>query len=105
MMRGILPDTPRNILLVRLSARGDIVFASPLVRAFRRTNHGFQPLKAQPQAFRGIISVPRGTRRTGVEPGYPIQVVEGLVQADALAPRLDRLLETALPVQCLAQTL
>ncbi|MFC1574979.1 glycosyltransferase family 9 protein [Gemmatimonadota bacterium] len=37
MSRGLLPDPPRNILLVRLSARGDILFSSPLVRAFRRT--------------------------------------------------------------------
>ncbi len=37
MTRRVLPDPPRNILLVRLSARGDIVFSSPLVRAFRRT--------------------------------------------------------------------
>ncbi len=29
--------TPRSILLVRLSARGDVVFATPLVRALRRT--------------------------------------------------------------------
>ena len=37
MSRGLLPTPPRSVLLVRLSARGDIVFASPLVRAFRRT--------------------------------------------------------------------
>ena len=37
MSRPVLPDPPRNILLVRLSARGDIIFSSPLVRAFRRT--------------------------------------------------------------------
>ncbi|MBT8398451.1 MAG: glycosyltransferase family 9 protein [Gemmatimonadetes bacterium] len=37
MSRGLLPNPPRSVLLVRLSARGDIVFASPLVRAFRRT--------------------------------------------------------------------
>jgi heptosyltransferase-1 len=37
MIRGLLPDPPRSILLVRLSARGDIVFSSPLVRAFKRT--------------------------------------------------------------------
>ncbi len=37
MSRGILPTPPRSVLLVRLSARGDIVFSSPLVRAFRRT--------------------------------------------------------------------
>ncbi len=37
MITGILPDPPKNILLVRLSARGDIVFSSPLIRAFRRT--------------------------------------------------------------------
>jgi len=37
MSRGILPNPPRSVLLVRLSARGDIVFSSPLVRAFRRT--------------------------------------------------------------------
>ncbi len=33
----MLSRPPRSVLLVRLSARGDIVFASPLVRAFRRT--------------------------------------------------------------------
>ncbi len=32
-----MPPSPRHILLVRLSARGDVVFASPLVRALRRT--------------------------------------------------------------------
>ena len=37
MSRGILHRPPESVLLVRLSARGDIVFASPLVRAFRRT--------------------------------------------------------------------
>jgi len=37
MRRGLLPDSPRSILLVRLSARGDIVFSSPLVKAFRDT--------------------------------------------------------------------
>ncbi|MEZ4425112.1 MAG: glycosyltransferase family 9 protein [Gemmatimonadota bacterium] len=30
-------DPPRSVLLVRLSARGDVVFATPLVRAFKRT--------------------------------------------------------------------
>ena len=33
-------EPPRNVLLVRLSARGDIVFSSPMVRAFRRTYPG-----------------------------------------------------------------
>ncbi|MEZ4416969.1 MAG: glycosyltransferase family 9 protein [Gemmatimonadota bacterium] len=28
---------PRSVLLVRLSARGDVVFATPLIRAFKRT--------------------------------------------------------------------
>ncbi len=37
MSPGFIPEDPRSILLVRLSARGDIVFASPLIRAFRRT--------------------------------------------------------------------
>ena len=37
MTPGLLTRPPRSVLLVRLSARGDIVFASPLVRAFRRT--------------------------------------------------------------------
>jgi len=37
MSRGLLHRPPRSILLVRLSARGDIVFSSPLVRAFRGT--------------------------------------------------------------------
>jgi heptosyltransferase-1 len=37
MSRKQLEKTPRNVLLVRLSARGDIVFSSPMVRAFRRT--------------------------------------------------------------------
>jgi heptosyltransferase-1 len=35
-----LPDPPRSVLLVRLSARGDVVFASPLVRALRRSYPG-----------------------------------------------------------------
>lgn len=38
MSSRLLPDAPRNVLLVRLSARGDIVFSSPMVRAFRRTH-------------------------------------------------------------------
>jgi len=38
MSRGILPTPLRSVLLVRLSARGDIVFASPLIRAFRRAH-------------------------------------------------------------------
>ena len=37
MSRKLLQQQPRNVLLVRLSARGDIVFSSPMVRAFRRT--------------------------------------------------------------------
>jgi heptosyltransferase-1 len=37
MSPGLLHHPPRSILLVRLSARGDIVFSSPLVRAFRRS--------------------------------------------------------------------
>ena len=37
MSRGILHRPPESVLLVRLSARGDIVFSSPLVRAVRRT--------------------------------------------------------------------
>jgi len=37
MAAALLQKAPRNILLVRLSARGDIVFSSPMVRAFRRT--------------------------------------------------------------------
>jgi heptosyltransferase-1 len=37
MSRRLLPTAPTNVLLVRLSARGDIVFSSPMVRAFRRT--------------------------------------------------------------------
>jgi heptosyltransferase I len=37
MTAGLIPGRPRSILLVRLSARGDVVFASPLVRALRRT--------------------------------------------------------------------
>lgn len=35
MSRRLLTEAPRNVLLVRLSARGDIVFSSPMVRAFR----------------------------------------------------------------------
>lgn len=35
--RSPLPDSPRSILLIRLTARGDVVFASPIVRALRRT--------------------------------------------------------------------
>jgi len=37
MSRKLLRVPPTNVLLVRLSARGDIVFSSPMVRAFRRT--------------------------------------------------------------------
>jgi heptosyltransferase-1 len=37
MISSLLTRPPRSVLLVRLSARGDIVFSSPLVRAFRRT--------------------------------------------------------------------
>ncbi len=37
MSSRLIPAEPRNVLLVRLSARGDIVFSSPMVRAFRRT--------------------------------------------------------------------
>jgi heptosyltransferase-1 len=37
MSGSLLQIPPRNVLLVRLSARGDIVFSSPMVRAFRRT--------------------------------------------------------------------
>jgi len=37
MSPRLLPEAPKNVLLVRLSARGDIVFSSPMVRAFRRT--------------------------------------------------------------------
>lgn len=40
MTRNLLQEPPRNVLLVRLSARGDIVFSSPMVRAFRRTYPG-----------------------------------------------------------------
>ena len=32
----VLPDRPRAILLVRLSARGDVMFATPIIRALRR---------------------------------------------------------------------
>ena len=35
MSRKLIPGTPQSILLVRLTARGDVVFASPLVRALR----------------------------------------------------------------------
>ncbi len=37
MSGKLLKVPPTNVLLVRLSARGDIVFSSPMVRAFRRT--------------------------------------------------------------------
>jgi heptosyltransferase-1 len=37
MTGKLLQTPPTNVLLVRLSARGDIVFSSPMVRAFRRT--------------------------------------------------------------------
>jgi heptosyltransferase-1 len=37
MTGSLLPAPPTSVLLVRLSARGDVVFASPIVRAFRRT--------------------------------------------------------------------
>ncbi|NIN72243.1 MAG: lipopolysaccharide heptosyltransferase [Gemmatimonadetes bacterium] len=35
-----LSKPPRSILIVRLTARGDVVFATPLIRAFRRTYPG-----------------------------------------------------------------
>lgn len=34
-MANLVPATPRRILLIRLSAIGDVVFATPLIRAFR----------------------------------------------------------------------
>jgi len=37
MTPNLLEREPRSILLVRLSARGDIVFSSPMVRALRRS--------------------------------------------------------------------
>jgi heptosyltransferase-1 len=37
MSQRLLQKAPTNVLLVRLSARGDIVFSSPMVRAFRKT--------------------------------------------------------------------
>ena len=37
MKKALIPDTPRSILLVRLTARGDVVLSSPMVRALRRT--------------------------------------------------------------------
>jgi heptosyltransferase-1 len=36
-MSQLIPQTPRRILLVRLSAIGDIIMATPLIQAFRRT--------------------------------------------------------------------
>lgn len=36
MARIPLPRPPRSILIVRLTARGDVVFATPLIGAFRR---------------------------------------------------------------------
>jgi heptosyltransferase-1 len=36
-MSQLIPQTPRRILLVRLSAIGDIIMATPLIEAFRRT--------------------------------------------------------------------
>jgi heptosyltransferase-1 len=37
MPRIPLSKPPRSILIVRLTARGDVVFATPLIQAFRRT--------------------------------------------------------------------
>ncbi len=37
MDRPLIPRPPRSILLVRLTARGDVVFSSPIVRALRRS--------------------------------------------------------------------
>ncbi len=37
MAPRLLPVPPKNVLLVRLSARGDIVFSSPMIRALRRS--------------------------------------------------------------------
>ncbi len=37
MTPALIPEPPQSILLVRLTARGDVVLSSPLVRALRRT--------------------------------------------------------------------
>lgn len=37
MRPDLVPETPRSILLSRLTARGDVVFSSAMVRALRRT--------------------------------------------------------------------
>jgi heptosyltransferase-1 len=37
MSRIRFAEPPRSILIVRLTARGDVVFATPLIQAFRRT--------------------------------------------------------------------
>jgi heptosyltransferase-1 len=37
MRPSLIPEPPRSILLVRLTAGGDVVFSSPMVRALRRT--------------------------------------------------------------------
>jgi len=36
MAKPLIPEPPTSILLVRLTARGDVVFSSPMVRALRR---------------------------------------------------------------------
>lgn len=36
MQKPLIPEPPESILLTRLTARGDVVFSSPLVRALRR---------------------------------------------------------------------
>ncbi len=37
MKRTLIPEPPRSVLLVRLTARGDVVFSSPMVKALRRS--------------------------------------------------------------------
>jgi len=37
MKATLIAESPKSILLVRLTARGDVVFSSPMVRALRRT--------------------------------------------------------------------
>mgnify|MGYP006294110343 FL=1 len=81
MSSGLLPGPPRSVLLVRLSARGDIVFSSPLVRAFRRTypdarltwlaeSHTKDLIEAHPELDQVIVVDRNGWKRLWKERRY-----------------------------------
>jgi heptosyltransferase-1 len=55
MSEGILASPPKAILMVRLGAHGDVVFASPLVRAFRRTHPDARLVWLIEDASKGLV--------------------------------------------------